>query len=329
MSSMRAAIYESFGPAAEVLKVVEIERPEPGPGEVRVRVRVSAVNPTDWKSRNAGQGELPFPFLVPNQDGAGEIDAVGEGVSEDRVGERVWLYFAAYKRQYGTAAQWICLPQEQAVALPADAGFDLGASLGIPALTAHRCLFADGPLDGLTVLVAGGAGAVGHYAIELARRAGARVISTVSSDEKAALARAAGAHETVNYREGDPAEAILALAPGGVDRVVEVAPARTRTERGGHRALRLGGGLRLRGRPGGAAPPADDEEREPALHAGLRDPARRPAPGGRRSERGRSPPATSASFPRTASPSTRSPPPTMRSRRTPWARCSSTSTDTV
>ena len=224
MSSMRAAIYERFGPAAEVLKVVEIERPEPAPGEVRVRVHVSAVNPTDWKSRNAGQGELPFPFLVPNQDGAGEIDAVGEGVSEERVGERVWLYFAAYKRQYGTAAQWICLPQEQAVALPDSAGFDLGASLGIPALTAHRCLFADGPLDGLTVLVAGGAGAVGHYAIELARRAGARVISTVSSDEKAALARAAGAHETVNYREGDPAEAILALAPGGVDRVVEVAP---------------------------------------------------------------------------------------------------------
>lgn len=224
MSSMRAAIYERFGPASEVLKVVAIERPEPAPGEVRVRVHVSAVNPTDWKSRNAGQGELPFPFLVPNQDGAGEIDAVGEGVSEERVGERVWLYFAAYKRQYGTAAQWICLPQEQAVQLPDSAGFDLGASLGIPALTAHRCLFADGPLDGLTVLVAGGAGAVGHYAIELARRAGARVISTVSSDEKAALARAAGAHETVNYREGDPAEAILALAPGGVDRVVEVAP---------------------------------------------------------------------------------------------------------
>jgi NADPH:quinone reductase len=224
MSKMRAAIYERFGPAAEVLRVVEIEQPEPGPGEVRVRVRVSAVNPTDWKSRNAGKGELPFPFLVPNQDGAGEIDAVGEGVSAERVGERVWIYFAAYKRQYGTAAQWVCLPQEQAVALPAAASFDLGASLGIPALTAHRCLFADGPLDGLTVLVAGGAGAVAHYAIQLARRAGARVISTVSSDEKAALARAAGANETVNYREGDAAEAILALAPGGVDRVVEVAP---------------------------------------------------------------------------------------------------------
>jgi NADPH:quinone reductase len=224
MSSMRAAIYESFGPASKVLKVTEIERPEPGPGEVRVRVQVSAVNPTDWKSRNAAEGEMPFPFLVPNQDGAGEIDAVGDGVSAERVGQRVWIYFAAYKRQYGTAAQWVCLPEEQAVALPDNASLDLGASLGIPALTAHRCLFADGPVHGKTVLVSGGAGAVAHYAIELARRAGARVISTVSSGEKAELARAAGAHETVNYREGDTAEAILALAPGGVDHVVEVAP---------------------------------------------------------------------------------------------------------
>ena len=162
---------------------------------------------------------------MPNQDGAGEIDAVGEGVDRGRIGQRVWVYFAAQKRQHGAAAQWTCLPQGQAVELPDSASFDLGASLGIPALTAHHCLLADGPVDGQTVLVAGGAGAVGHFAIELGRRAGARVVTTVSSDEKATIARAAGAQAVVNYRREDAAAAILAAAPGGVDRVVEVAPA--------------------------------------------------------------------------------------------------------
>ena len=165
---------------------------------------------------------MRFPFQVPNQDGAGVIDKVGEGVDEARVGERVWVYFAAWQRQWGTAAEYTVLPAEQAVAL-GDAAFELGASLGIPALTAHRCLFADGAVSGAAVLVAGGAGAVGHAAIELARWGGATVIATVSNDEKAHLARAAGAHHVVNYREEDAAERIGKLAPDGVDRVVEVA----------------------------------------------------------------------------------------------------------
>lgn len=223
--TMRAAVYDRYGPAREVLRVTDIERPEPAVGEVRVRMRVSGVNPTDWKTRAGSPGSAPpFPYLVPNQDGAGEIDAVGAGVDPGRVGQRAWVYFAAQKRQHGAAAQWVCLPDRQVVALPDSASFDLGASLGIPALTAQHCLFADGPIDGRTVLVAGGAGAVGHYAIELARRGGARVVTTVSSDKKAALARAAGAHAVVNYRTEDAAAAIHAAAPGGIDRVIEVAP---------------------------------------------------------------------------------------------------------
>jgi len=223
---VRAAVLERFGPAREVLGVRELPVPEPGPGEVRVRVRLSGVNPSDWRVRSGSLAPAPaFPYLVPHQDGAGEIDAVGAGVPAERVGERVWVWFAAHGRQHGTAAQWVCLPAEQAVALPAGASLELGASLGIPALTAHRCLHADGPPEGLTVLVAGGAGAVGHFAIELARAAGARVIATVGSPEKARLARAAGAEAVVDRHAPDAAGAIRAAAPGGVDRIVEVAPA--------------------------------------------------------------------------------------------------------
>jgi NADPH:quinone reductase len=221
---MRAAVYRSTGPATQVLGVEEIPTPEPRPGQVRVRLAVSGVNPTDWKSRS---GATPMAsgadFQVPNQDGAGVIDAVGPGVDPARVGERVWLYLAAFGNPYGTAAEYTVVPQERAVALPDTVSLDLGANLGVPALTAHRCLFADGSVQGRTVLVAGGAGAVGHFAIELARAAGATVITTVSSPEKAALATAAGAHHVVNYRAGDPAVAIRAAAPDGVDRIVEVA----------------------------------------------------------------------------------------------------------
>jgi NADPH2:quinone reductase len=216
-----AAVYESTGPAG-VLRVEEMPTPDPGPGEVRVRLAVSGVNPTDWKSRSAGA--LTGDFQIPNQDGAGVIDAVGDGVDAGRIGERVWVYFAAWKRPWGTAAQWTVLPAIQALRLPDGASFELGASLGIPALTAHRCLFADGPIDGRSVLVAGGAGAVGHAAIELARWAGAaHVVATVSSDAKAELARVAGAHATIDYRDADAAERIRATVPGGVDRFVEVA----------------------------------------------------------------------------------------------------------
>ena len=237
---MRVALYDRYGAAADVLRVVDLERPEPGPGEVRVRIAVSGVNPTDWKARTGRPGaDLPFPFLVPNQDGAGVIDAVGPGVDAGREGQRVWVYHAAWQRQWGTAAEWIVLPDEQAVPLPDGVTFDLGATLGIPAMTAHRCLFADGSIDGLTVLVAGGAGAVGHAAIELARRAGAHVITTVSSDAKAAIATAAGAHHVVNYRDGDAREEIRAAAPDGVHRIIEVA---LTTNAGLDRAVLAGNG---------------------------------------------------------------------------------------
>src|SRR5919206_1840940 len=152
---MLAATYERTGPAHDVLRVEEVDAPAPGPGEVLVRVTVSGVNPTDYKSRS--RGEVAFPFQVPDQDGAGVVEAVGEGVDPSRVGQRVWLWFSAWRRQWGTAAQYTVVPERQAVPLPAGASDDLGASLGIPALTAHRCLFADGPVDGRTVLVAGGA----------------------------------------------------------------------------------------------------------------------------------------------------------------------------
>ncbi len=221
---MRAALYERHGPTREVLRVENVERPEPGPGEVRVRVEVSGVNPTDWKSRS---GATPRPidaFQIPHHDGAGVIDAVGEGLDPGRIGQRVWLYMAAGGRRWGTAAEWTVVPEQQAVPLPDSASSELGASLGVPAITAHRCLFADGPVDGKTVLVAGGAGAVGHFAIELAKRAGARVIATVSGPQKAELAAKAGADLVVNYREPDAAEQISSFAGReGVDHVVEVA----------------------------------------------------------------------------------------------------------
>jgi NADPH:quinone reductase len=219
---MLAAVYRRRGPAAEVLTVEEIQTPEPGPGELRVRVAVSGINPTDWKSRSTGGG-ITAGFQVPNQDGAGVVDAVGPGVDPARVGERVWVYMAAWMNPYGTAAEYTVLPAERAVPLPEGISFDLAASLGVPVVTAHRCLLADGPIDGRVVLVAGGAGAVGYYAIQLARAAGATVIATVSGPEKAAIARDAGAHHVVNYRQGDPAAEIRAVAPEGVDRIVEVA----------------------------------------------------------------------------------------------------------
>jgi NADPH2:quinone reductase len=219
---MLAATYTVTG-GSDVLRVEEIETPTPGPGEVRVKLAVAGVNPTDWKARAGATGAPAFDFQVPGQDGAGVIDAVGEGVDGERVGERVWVYFAGWQRRWGTAAQFTVLPAEQAVPLASDASFDLGASLGIPALTAYHCLLVDGPVSGTTVLVAGGAGAVGHAAIELGKWAGARVIATVSSGEKAELARAAGADVVVNYRSADAAEQIRAAAPGGIQRIVEVA----------------------------------------------------------------------------------------------------------
>ncbi|PWI41906.1 NADPH:quinone reductase [Streptomyces sp. ICBB 8177] len=232
---MKSIVYTQHG-GPEVLSLVERPLPEPGPGEVRVKVHVSGVNPTDWKSRATPMRPLPEDGggQVPNQDGAGVVDAVGEGVPASRVGERVWLYLAAYGSGHGSAQEYTVIPQHRAVPLPEGASFDVGASLGVPALTAHRCLtvaedgprrLAPGALTGRTVLVAGGAGAVGNCAIQLARWAGATVVTTISSDRKARLARAAGAHHIVNYRTEKADEAIREAAPDGVDIVVEVSPA--------------------------------------------------------------------------------------------------------
>ncbi|HLI38953.1 MAG TPA: NADPH:quinone reductase [Streptosporangiaceae bacterium] len=219
---MRAALYTRTGSARDVLRVEDVDRPEPGPGEVLVRVHASGVNPTDYKTRSGATPRPVEEFQIPHQDGAGVIEAVGAGVDPARAGERVWVWFAASGRRWGTAAEWTVVPSRQAVPLPDGASFELGASLGVPAMTAHRCLFADGPLSGKTVLVAGGAGAVGHYAIELAKHAGARVVTTVSSPAKAELAAKAGADHIVNYRDKDAIEQVKAFAPV-VDRVVEVA----------------------------------------------------------------------------------------------------------
>ncbi len=220
---MRAALYRKVGRASEVLSIEEIPTPEPSAGQVRVRITASGVNPTDWKTRSGATGADPDGFQVPHQDGAGVIDAVGAGVSERHVGERVWCYLAAFENRYGTAAQYCVLPAERTVALPAEASDELGASLGVPAVTAAHCLGGDpAVLAGTAVLVAGGAGAVGHFAIELAKHAGARVVTTVSSPHKAELARAAGADLVVNYRDDDALNQIRRFCTH-VDRIVEVA----------------------------------------------------------------------------------------------------------
>jgi len=229
---MRAIVYSETGPSS-VLRLVEREIPTPGPGELRVRLARAGVNPTDWKARAGGTyAALPYDEITPGQDGAGVVDAVGEGVLGFGVEDRVWVLLAQHGRAHGTAAEYVVVPAEKAVHLPVGASFDLGAALGVPAITAHRALTSGdvdrlrpGALAGRTVLVAGGAGAVGNAAIQLARWAGATVVSTVSSDEKAALAIAAGADQTVNYRVGDAVAEVKALAPDGVDLVVEVAPA--------------------------------------------------------------------------------------------------------
>lgn len=222
---MRAAIYDRTGPARDVLRIEEVPTPEPGPDEVRVRVEWSGVNPSDVKTRaGARTRTLPFPKIIPHSDGAGLIDAVGSNVSRSRIGERVWVWNAAWGRPCGTAADYVVLPAAQAVKLPESVDAEVGACLGIPALTAWHAVHVDGGVKGKTVLVAGGAGAVGHYAIQIARLAGAsRILSTVSSPEKAALARAAGADAAIDYRREDVVARTQQETSGqGVDRIIEV-----------------------------------------------------------------------------------------------------------
>lgn len=223
---MRAVEYTARGPAVEVLRLVDLPTPMPGPGEVRVRVMVSAVNPSDTKSRSLRPNDtaMPFPAVTPHQDGAGVIDAVGPGVDAARVGQRVWVYMANRGRPRGTAAEWTVVPNERAVPMPDNTSFAEGACLGIPAMTAHYALMSDGPLTGKTVLVQGGAGAVGFYAIQIAKWAGAaQVIATVSRPEQAVQAQAAGADLVINRKTEDVVACIRAAAPQGIDRVIEVA----------------------------------------------------------------------------------------------------------
>jgi NADPH2:quinone reductase len=222
---MKAVFYEQVGPAREVLQVGELPAPQPAAGEVRVRIQWSGVNPSDVKSRlGLRSKELAYPRIIPHSDGAGVIDAVGEGVPRERIGERVWTWNAAWGRAHGTACEQVCLPQEQAVPLPDTVAGEAGACLGIPALTALHAVLMDGGVAGKTVLVAGGAGGVGHYAVQMAGLLGAaRVIATVSTPEKAQLAREAGADETVFYKTEPLAERVLSLTGGaGVDRIIEL-----------------------------------------------------------------------------------------------------------
>ncbi len=225
-TSMTAAWYERKGPARDVLQVGSLPAPDPGPGEVRVRIHASGVNPSDTKARGGARGNLtmPFPRIIPHQDGAGVIDRVGEGVAMTRVGERVWVYEAQLGRPYGTAAQYVVVPDANAVILPADVTFAEGACLGVPAMTAHRCVFSDGEVDGQTILVTGGAGAVGAYAVQFAKLGNATVIATVSRPAQAEAALANGADHVINYRTESVADRVRELTGGkGVDRIVEVA----------------------------------------------------------------------------------------------------------
>ncbi|MDD9876699.1 MAG: NADPH:quinone reductase [Magnetovibrio sp.] len=221
---MKAYWYENAGAAADVLVAGEMNAGEPGPGEVRVRIAVSGVNPTDAKRRERGRELGRFPRIVPNNDGAGVIDAVGAGVDAGRVGERVWIFGAQAGRPMGTAAEYCVLPSRQARPLPDDAGFEDGACLGVPAVTAHRGLFADGPIDGKTVLITGGGGRVGRYAVQMAKHAGATVIATAGSEEKVAHVAELGADHALDYKSDDVAGAVAEVTGGrGVDRMLDVA----------------------------------------------------------------------------------------------------------
>lgn len=221
---MRAVWYERTGPANEVLRLGEKPTPEAGPGEVRVKLLASGVNPADG-NRRRGQGyAMEAAFVIPNSDGAGIVDQVGAGVTKHRTGDRVWLYNGQRNgRNCGTAAEWIALDADLVTALPDNVGFDAGAALGIPCMTAHRCVFGSGPVTGKSVLVTGGGGAVGNYAIQLAAWGGARVLATASPGWQREDATAAGAAHVLDRADPDLALHCLELNIGkGIDRIVDV-----------------------------------------------------------------------------------------------------------
>jgi NADPH:quinone reductase len=219
---MRIGFYEKNGPARDVLQIGEMGAPQPGPGEVRVKLAFSGVNPSDVKAR-AGSRKITVPRIVPHSDGAGVIDAVGEGVPAARVGERVWTWNGQWKRPFGTCAEFIVLPQAMAVRLPDHISFEAGSCLGIPAMTASHAIEVAGAERGQTLLISGGAGAVSHYAIQFAKARGATVLTTISSEAKAQIAREAGADHAIDYKRENVGERVMALTGGkGVDAVVEM-----------------------------------------------------------------------------------------------------------
>jgi NADPH2:quinone reductase len=220
---MRAAWYEKQGPASEVLTVGEMPTPIPGPGEIRIRIAVSGINPGDVKKRqDAFDYGMPYPRVIPHSDGAGHVDKLGDGVSSEWLGRRVWCYGAQSYRPFGTAAEFTVVPLEQAVPLPETVAMEQGACLGIPGITGHHAVHVAGPVQGRTVFVQGGAGAVGLCAVQLAHRAGALVIATVRSSQDDSSVRLAGADEVACTGEG-LVDRVRVLAPEGVDHIVEVA----------------------------------------------------------------------------------------------------------
>ncbi len=220
---MRAAYYERNGAAREVLVLGEIETPRPGPGEVRVRLKTSGVNPSDVKSREGRTRKIAFPRVIPHSDGSGDIDMVGDGVPAARKGERVWIWNGQWKRPFGTCAEYIVLPSALAVKLPAHVSYEAGACLGIPAMTAAHAVAVAQADAASTILISGGAGGVGHYAIQFAKARGAVVIATVSSDAKAKLALAAGADHAIDYKRENVGEQVKDLTDGaGVDAAIEM-----------------------------------------------------------------------------------------------------------
>ena len=220
---MRAAFYDVNGTAADVLRVDEVATPTPGAGEVRIKLKTSGVNPSDVKSRLGLTRKMAFARVIPHSDGAGEIDTVGEGVATSRIGQRVWVWNGQWKRAFGTAAQYIVIPERQAVPLPANVSFDIGAGLGIPAITARYAVTVSGIGKGSTAFIPAGAGAVGFYAIQFAKAEGATVITTVSSPEKRAIAQKAGADHIIDYKREDVAARIAEITGGkGVDAMLEM-----------------------------------------------------------------------------------------------------------
>jgi NADPH:quinone reductase len=220
---MRAAYYEKNGSAREVLRVAEVEAPKPAPGEVRVKLATSGVNPSDVKSRQGTARKIAFPRVIPQSDGAGVIDQVGDGVAKSRIGERVWVWNGQWKRAFGTAAEYIALPAAMAVTLPEKVNFEAGACLGIPAMTAYHAIALSQAAKSTVLLIAGGAGSVSQYAIQFAKAAGATVLTTVSSSGKAKAAQEAGADHTIDYKREDVGARVMELTgKRGVDAVIEM-----------------------------------------------------------------------------------------------------------